>query len=357
MRNDKPVKQLPDDARILVIQTAFPGDVILTLPLIQSIKKAFPNAQTDVVVTLLASGVLAHHPAIHEVHIYDKHGDDAGVGGFGRLVHVVKSRGYHLAFIPHRSVRSALIARLASIPARIGFDKSAGRIFFTDVVRYDPTVHETVRNLSLLDGFLAADRRDTVPALYPDETDRQRVGELLKLKGISTDRTLIGLAPGSVWPTKRWPEEYFTELINLLGDGGNPCVLVGGKDDAGLCDRIRQGSGSRHVVTMAGECTWLQSAALIQRCTVLISNDSAPMHLATAMRTPVVAIFGPTVPEFGFGPLNKNDVVVGIDDLSCRPCTIHGGRRCPIRTFACMKQIIPDRVASEVRKILSSRSR
>ena len=348
------MKPLPDDAPILVIQTAFPGDVILTLPLIQSIKKAFPRAQTDVVVTHLASGLLAHHPAIHDVLVYDKHGEDSGVGGFRRMVGLIRSRHYRMVFVPHRSLRSALLARMGSIPARIGFDKSAGNRFFTRVIHYDPAVHETVRNLSLLDSYIPPEKREQSPVLYPDEKDRQFIGDLLVGKGAAAGQNLIGIAPGSVWPTKRWPESYFIGLIRSLDDTRNTFVLIGGKEDAGLCERIRRGSESRYVVSTAGGCTFLQSAELIRRCKILISNDSAPMHLATAMGTPVIAIFGPTIPGFGFGPLNERDVVVEMDGMSCRPCAIHGGKRCPIRTFDCMKQLLPDRVSSEVRKVLGN---
>jgi heptosyltransferase-2 len=346
------VNRLPEGARVLLIQTAFPGDVILTLPLVQSLKRVYPATPVDVLVTPLASELLAHHPAIHEVLIYDKRGKDSGIPGFLRMVRLLRLQCYSVAFVPHRSFRSAMLARMAQIPVRIGFDKSAGRRLFTDIVHYDPSLHETGRNLSLLKNFIPPEERERFPALYPDEGDRRYVDDLLQQNGVVPGTTLIGIAPGSVWPTKRWPEAYFIDLIKLLADKTDMFVLIGGKGDIDLCGKIKNESRSPRVVSTAGECTFLQSAEVIRRCRLMVSNDSAPMHIGTAMGTPVVALFGPTVPDFGFGPLREVDTVIEVEDLSCRPCTIHGGKRCPIRTFDCMLKLSPERVVQTVRSVI-----
>jgi heptosyltransferase-2 len=127
---------------------------------------------------------------------------------------------------------------------------------------------------------------------------------------------------------------------------------VGGQSDVEICRRIEAHSNPDRVWSFAGELSLLESAELIRRCAVLISNDSAPMHLGVAVRTPVIAIFGATVPEFGFAPHGTHDEIVEVSGLACRPCGIHGGRRCPIGTFDCMLNITPDDVLSQVHRIL-----
>jgi heptosyltransferase-2 len=163
---------------------------------------------------------------------------------------------------------------------------------------------------------------------------------------------MIALAPGSVWNTKRWPEEHFRALGRLLADEGYAVVLIGGPGDVGLCDRIAAGIPREMVLQAAGKCSLLQSAELIRRSRVLVSNDSAPMHIAVGVRTPVVGIFGATSPSFGFAPIGTDDIVVERDDLSCKPCSIHGGTRCPIGTFECMISLSPSLVAERVHSVL-----
>ncbi len=327
---------------MLVIQTAFPGDVVLTLPLIAALKAHLPGAAIDVLVTPASANLLEGHPAVRTSIAYDKHGSDRGMRGFLRLARLLRRNGYGLALIPHRSLRSALLASYARIPRRCGFDRSAGWMLFSDVVRYDPGRHEIERNLSLLTPFApgAADFR--FPALHPSDADRAVVDAFLKEAQIPPDASMVAVAPGSVWATKRWPEEHYAELLRKLD--GEWSVLIGGKEDVALCERLKRASESDRCVVAAGALSLLQSAALIGRCRVLVTNDSAPMHLALAVGTRVVAIFGPTVPEFGFGPKGDSDVVVQAQGLPCRPCAIHGGKNCPLGTLECMRLVIPDEI-------------
>jgi heptosyltransferase-2 len=164
---------------------------------------------------------------------------------------------------------------------------------------------------------------------------------------------MVAIAPGSVWNTKRWIQEHFVGLIKILVDEGYSIAVVGGAEDASLCQEIERATGNERVLNAAGRLMLLQSAELLRRCKVVVSNDSAPMHLAGAVGTPVVAIFGATVPQFGFGPTGALDEVVETLGLPCRPCSIHGGDACPIGTFVCMKQITPGQVLEKVRMIMS----
>ncbi len=334
--------------RILVIQTAFLGDVILTLPLIQVIKDFFSPAEVDVVVVPRSSDLLHNHPSIGAVIEYDKKGRDRGFKGLTALSKALRERHYDVAFIPHRSLRSALLPLLAGIPIRIGFKKGFGRVLHSKRATYDKDIHEIDRNLSLLEAIGIRDHGRVLPNLYPSESDKDAVDGLLSQAGIRDNRSWIAVAPGTVWFTKRWLKERYTELAGALAGEGMSVLLVGGPDDEVLCEQIREGAGSSDVQSFAGRLTLLQSAELIRRCKALVCNDSAPLHVGVSVRTPVVAIFGATVPSFGFGPLGEHDSVVETRGLRCRPCSIHGGDTCPIKTFECMTAISAQRVLARV---------
>ncbi|HEY6951328.1 MAG TPA: lipopolysaccharide heptosyltransferase II [Bacteroidota bacterium] len=340
--------------KILVIQTAFLGDVILTLPLIQVLKKEFQEADIDVVATPQGSGLLANHPSIRQVLQYDKRGEDKGVRGFFRLSRLIKSGGYDLALLPHRSIRSALLALLAHIPVRIGFDKSAAQWMYSNVVGYKIDTHEIERNLSLLEPLSVRIPGRELPTLHPGISDRAAVDRFLDENGIDQKRPLIAIAPGTVWNTKRWLKERFAEVARTLAEEGCGVVLVGGNADRSLCLDIKSLAKNNNVLNSAGDLTLLQSAELIRRSRLIVSNDSAPMHMGVAVHTPVIAIFGATVPAFGFAPYGSDDVVVETLGLTCRPCSIHGGAKCPIKTFDCMMNIEASRVLSIVRQKMRS---
>jgi len=337
--------------RILVIQTAFIGDVILTLPLMQVLKKKYPAAGIDIVAVPRAAEIFANHPAVSRIIVYDKRGSEKGIGGFLRIRRQLLEKPYDLVLVPHRSLRSALLARSVRATLRIGFDRSAGRWLFDRVVRYDAAAHEIDRNLSLLAPLDATVPNGELPRLYPSEADRCVVDDAIIAMGLPPEPNLIAVAPGSIWNTKRWPADRYAALCRLVSKDYNAVVLIGGKDDTALCRDIRAAAGAGNIVNTAGMFSLLQSAEIIRRCRAIVTNDSAPLHLAVAVGTPVAAIFGATVPGFGFGPRGERDVVIETNGLKCRPCAIHGGEKCPIGTFECMKSITPERVVEAVKNI------
>jgi len=329
---------------VVVIQTAFIGDVILTLPLIQAVRRLYPEAAVDVVVVPRAKELFDNHPDVREVIVFDKKGTDRGLRGLRRIAGILKSRSYDLALIPHRSLRSAVLALMAGVPVRVGFNRSAGRLLLTSRAAYQQGRHEIDRNLSLLSKIAVAPVQRQLPHIHPSAADAERINRLLIELEVGAPGKMVAIAPGTVWNTKRWLEERFASLAVNFDDAGYEVVLLGGQEDSGLCAEIRTLSGSSRVHSVAGMLTLLQSAELLKRCALLICNDSAPMHLAASVGTPVVAIFGATVPAFGFGPSGPDDVVVETLGLKCRPCSVHGGKTCPIKTFDCMVDIKYDRV-------------
>ncbi len=322
-----------------VIQTAFLGDVVLTTPLLSRLAER--HGPVDVVTTPAAAALLETHPAVRSVIRYDKHGSGKGWRGLSRVASELRARGYATVYLPHRSVRSALLAMVSGAPERVGFADSAAAITYTRRVPRPREGHEVDRLLTLAGSAESAP--GVTLALTP--ADYSAADHWLAAHGVSP--RFIALAPGSIWGTKRWP--YYAELAAGLD---RPCVVVGGVDDRPLADAIVAAAPDR-TVSAAGELNLRASAALIQRAAALVTNDSAPLHLATAVGTPIVALFGPTVPGFGFGPRRPGDVTLGREGLACRPCSRHGPPVCPLGHHRCMRDLPVETVAAALAAITS----
>jgi len=324
----------------VVIQTSFLGDTVLTTPLIAYLAT---HGAVDVVVTAASAPLLANNPSIRDVIVYDKRGRDRGIGAFVRLARRLRANRYASAYLAQGSMRSAALALTAGIGRRVGFLTSAGKPLYTARVSYIENEHHAIRLLRLAAGD-QIDAATVQPRLFPGDGERQRVDALLREHGWNGE-PFTALAPGSVWATKRWPQ--YAELAALIE---GPIAIVGSAADRELATKIRDVARGR-VIDCTGELSLLASAELIGRARVLVTNDSAPLHLASAMGTPTVAIFGPTVPEFGFGPLAPRSSVLGITTLACRPCDRHGPQRCPLGHWRCMREITPRRVADAVQAL------
>jgi heptosyltransferase-2 len=320
--------------RTLVVQTSFLGDMVLTTPLLTALSQV---DEVDVLGTPAAAALLANHPAIRRVVAYDKRKSDSGVRGFLRVARSLREYDYDRALFAQGSMRSASLGLVARIPQRIGFDTSAGKRLYTRRIPYIENEHHARRLLSL-GGF--GDDVPLRPSLYPGDEERAAVDRLLGDAGADE---LIALAPGSVWPTKRWPD--YDVLARKLAKRGR-VVIIGSQEDRELAISMRDAAPG--AVDATGKLSLLASAELIRRCRVLVTNDSAPQHLASAMNTPTVTIFGPTVPEFGFGPLAERRRTIGIDSLACRPCDKHGPVVCPLKHWKCMTDLRAETVAAAV---------
>ena len=341
----------------LVVQTSFLGDTVLTTPLIAELATRGP---VDVVVTPASAPLLARNPDIHELFVYDKRGVDAGLRGFRRLAQRVRAPEARegappaVAYLAQRSARSGALALAAGYTQRVGFEGSAGQTLYTARVPYREDRHHAERLWRLAfhaesDGACdtPADGGAIRPKLFPGSEERAAVDALL---GAGTDsRPLIALAPGSVWATKRWPG--YAELAKRLAARYRLAIL-GGRSDSSDAASIAEFSGAQGVVDGTVSLTLLASAELIGRAKLLVTNDSAPQHLASAMGTPTITIFGPTVEEFGFGPLAPNSISLGLDALACRPCHHHGPPRCPLGHWRCMRELGVDAVAIAVDEVL-----
>lgn len=332
--------------RILIIQTAFLGDVILSLPLLQILKKNFPSTKIDFLCIPATSQLLKNNPYVNEVIVYDKR--NSGAKGFISLVRKLRSKKYDLLISPHRSFRTALISKLTSARKSISFDKSSMSFLYDESVKYENNLHEIQRNLKLLQPAGISENKIVKPELFPGKKESEIVSKFLSEANIHVSEKFICIAPGSVWFTKRFPKEKFIKVCDLLKDQNIKIILTGGDSDKNLCEYIQGSSLNKNIINASGKFSILESAELIRRSSLLISNDSAPMHIANSMGTDVVAIFGATIPEFGFFPYGGRDIIIETNGLKCRPCSIHGGNECPVNTFICMHEIDEKRIVESV---------
>jgi heptosyltransferase-2 len=297
------------------------------------------------VVTPAAAALLAHHPSIREIIVYDKRGAASGLGGFFALASRLRKNKYDVALLAQGSFRSSALAWFARIASRVGFATSSGRLLYSKRVEYRDDLHHAARLLMLArPNGREPSKSELQPSLFPADSERSEVDALLAANGVGEHERLIVLAPGSVWATKRWP--FYPALAQELSAEGR-IIVVGGAEDAPLADEIT--ASVPDGVSATGKLSLLASAELIGRAAVIVTNDSAPQHLASAMGTPTVAIFGPTVPDFGFGPLAPRSTIMGRDDLPCRPCDRHGPATCPLGHHDCMRTLGVEQVASAVR--------
>lgn len=321
---------------VLVVQTAFLGDVVLTTPLFRALRRLYPTARLVALVTPEALPLVEEDPHLDGLLTYGKKSGEP----FFRLVRKVRGGRFDLLVAPHRSHRTSLLALLSGIPRRVGFADAGFSWAYHRRVRRDLALHEVDRNLSLLGGLGAA----PVPgdrSLHAGYTsaEAEAVRQVLAESGVSPRERLAALSPGSVWATKRWLPEGFSEVGRGLEARGFRVVILGGPGDREVAAEVAGGIGPQ-AVNAAGRTSLKALAAWMDRVDLLVTNDSSPLHVAAARGTPTVAIFGATTTGLGFGPFHAASRVVEVQ-LECRPCGLHGGQRCPRGQFRCMGDIAP----------------
>lgn len=306
--------------RILIIQTAFIGDVVLATPIAEQLHQHYIGASIDFLVRKGNEGLFDQHPFVNEVLLLDK---TQKVKSIVSLVATIRDRKYDLLINVHRFFSSALLTVLSGADETIGFRSSWLSIFFTRRVRHllDGR-HEVDRNLELLPWKVEKQR----PKLYVDHLQKKMRERFAP--------PYVVIAPGTIWETKKMPLEKW---IGLIHNRLNGCrvYLIGGKMDRDACDFIKASCGEQ-VINMAGELSMLESVALIKEANMCYANDSAPVHFASAVNAPVTAVFCSTIPSFGFGPLSdKSFIAEASVSISCRPCGLHGKKSCPKGHFKC----------------------
>jgi heptosyltransferase-2 len=319
--------------RVLVIQTAYLGDTVFTSALVGALSRRWP---VDLCVAPRGRDVARAIPGVGKIHVFDKTGADRGLAGLRRMA--AQLRGYDLAVLPHRSLRTALLARLARIPERVGFAGSLPALLYTR------RVHTSEKAFLLQEADLArALGVEPAPMLLrplPEWLASAR-------EGLGTGEKLAAICIGSEWETKIWPPERMAALARLLARRGLRPVLLGGPREKPLAARIgRAGNCIDTTGNPVGE-----ALAILSMSALCVGGDTGLVHAARALGVPTVALFGPTDSAVHvFGP-RERPVSLG---LSCSPCSTHGSRRCPLGHHRCMRDLDEERVFHACELVLSA---
>lgn len=336
--------------KILVIHTAFIGDLVLLTSPLQAIHDAHPEAEIFLMTTKVSAELLSFTPFSLKTIVYDKYGVDRGWSGFFRMLKSIRKENFDLVITPHRYFKSSLLTIFSKAKFTVGFKNAPLSWFFSKRANYLTQVHEIDRLNELL---LKAGIKNnyTLPALDVSTVSVPVVEDWIN----EDNKKTIVVAPGSVWFTKRYPTNQFAEVVRLLVKNDLKVILIGSSGESILGDTIifNNQPYSKLILNTIGKYKLIESAKIISLADVVISNDSSPTHLANAVRTPVVTIYGSTIPDFGFYPRGEFDQIVETLNLDCRPCGIHGKLFCPTGTFDCMKMITPQMVYAKVETILS----
>ncbi len=339
-----------NDERILFIQTAFPGDAILTLPAIQVFKSKFPNSVIDVLCIPSTEEIFNASPYVENTVVIDKRGKHKSLINTYKFVKELKKNNYTKLYSLHRSLRTSLIVLLLEIRESFGFDNSALMHVYKNLIVYNPLKHEVQRNLDLIGFTYNEDSWKILPEVNIENQSVEKVNNFIKRNDLHDG--FIAVAPGSIWNTKKYPAEYFENIINHFADRKNKIVLIGGENDKQLCEKITSRFFS-NVLNAADEFLIVESIQLLKNAKILLSNDSAPTHMGMCADIKVLTIYCSTVPEFGFYPYNKKSSFMSFNDLKCKPCGIHGYDICPIKTFECGKNLLPEQIISKMEEMLS----
>jgi heptosyltransferase-2 len=312
--------------KILIIQTAFLGDVVLATPLISELNRIFPTAQLDLLVRKGNESLLKNNPNIQQVFTFNK--KEGKLKSLMRIIRSIRKEKYDTVINLQRFTTSGLITLCSGATAKIGFDKNPLAFGYTKKIKHTLEIgkHEIERNLACIEHL--GGKSFVAPKLYPSDADYEFIQSL-------KTESFVCLAPASIWFTKQLPVEKWIELGRRKSEH-EIVYLIGGPADFELCEEIRLKIGNDRVHNLAGTLSLLQSAALMKNAKRTYTNDSGPMHLASAMNAPVTAFYCSTLPSFGFGPVSDDSKIAEIDfQLNCRPCGLHGHKACPQGHFKC----------------------
>lgn len=342
--------------KIGVWNTAFLGDAILTLPLLQTIRAAYPDALIDFWVRKGFRDLFAAHPAVNNVYEYDKRGSGKGMLRSVRFGRELAREGYSLWISAHGSFRSGVLARLTGAKTRIGYaEPKISARFYTDAVpRRFRELDEIERLLQLIIPLDFPSRGLPVfdwPEIVLSQSARDAAESFFTSLHAGDSTPVLGVHPGSIWGTKRWPLEYFASIAERTArEGARVLVFGGGGAEEAMARQTVELAGQhltdaekRNIVNLAGKLPLAELCAYIGRLSCYVTNDSGPMHLAWPQKTPVTALFGPTARELGFYPRGENATVMELP-LPCRPCGLHGPQECPLGHHRCMRDMTPDMV-------------
>jgi heptosyltransferase-2 len=335
--------------RILFIQTAFPGDAILTLPALKQLKNFFPNCSIDVLCIPATKEIFNASPSVDQAIVVDKRGKHKSLLSSYKFVKQLKQNSYTRIYSSHRSLRTSLIVLLLEVRETFGFDNSVLMHVYKNLIPYKIEKHEVQRNLDLV-GFAYDDKNwRIIPEIKSDAQNVEKVRLFINQNNLVNG--FIAIAPGSVWNTKKYPSDYFEVIIKHFVDRKISIVLIGGENDKSVCENFAS-KFHNHVSNAVGNFSIVESIELLKSAKLLLSNDSAPTHMGMCADIKVLTIYCSTIPNFGFYPYNLKSSSISFDDLKCKPCGIHGYEACPINTFECAMKLLPDQIILKAEDML-----
>ena len=337
--------------KFLIIQTAFIGDAILTLPMIQKLKELNPDCLIDVITIPQTAVIFSHSPSVNSIHIFDKKGKHKNLYQLYKFARFLKKGNYSRIYAPHRSFRTSLLVMLAGVKETYGFKVNSMRHIYKHLADYQNARHEVERNLRLINFPVEREGWRILPGIkLPSETV-DRIEKFFSVSGDNGD--FAAIAPGSVWNTKIYPPEYTEQVISFLITKFRRVFLIGGENDRKMCKEL-ESKFPETVKSVAGMFSLIESVAFLKKMKILITNDSAPSHLGMCADVPVLMIYCSTVPDFGFYPYNKKSYFLSYNDLACKPCGIHGFERCPLKHFACGYKLKPETVINKIEEMINA---
>ena len=333
--------------KILIIQTAFIGDVILSTSVIEKLHAFYPHAQIDFLLRKGNHGLLQNHPYIKNLWIWDK---AQKWSSWWTILKSVRQEKYDLVINLQRYTSMALLAALSKGKTIVGYDSAWPSKFYTQSFKHELDItgktqspHEVERYQTLIEAY--TDKIAAKPKLYPTLAHKEFVAaKFLEWSSgtISLEMPYVCMAPASVWFTKQLPIAKWIELGNKLSDD-IAIVFLGGPGDKALCDSVIAQIPNKKIINTAGGFNFMQSAIAMQYAKMNYVNDSGPLHIASAMDAPSTAFFCSTMPEFGFRPLSTQSCVAATKEaLDCRPCGVHGYKSCPKGHFKCGNIAVED---------------
>ncbi|MGL4393301.1 MAG: glycosyltransferase family 9 protein [Fusobacteriaceae bacterium] len=333
--------------KVLIIHTAFIGDIVLSTPLVRKIKDFYPDSEIIYLTNPTGEEILKNNPNISEIIIYDKRGKDKNFSGFVRVAKVLREKKFDMVFLPHRYLRSTLLGRLTGAKIRIGYNNAVLSFLLTKKIKYEKEMREAARLLKFLPEVSIKKDNEYQIEIFPSNYDKEKISSLIsKYNG----RKIITFAPGSKWFTKNWPIEYYNSVIEYFGNRSDLLLIyVGGKEEKKILINIKE-----NCLDLRGKTSLLELSEILRISDIVVTNDSSPLHISSGFPKPfIIAILGPTANNFGFFYWLNNYKVMEINNLPCRPCGLHGSDRCPKGHFKCMKNITPEMVIKEINFVLA----
>ena len=341
---------MKEPKKILLVRTDRLGDVILSTPAIKNLRLAFPEAHIAFMCRPYTRGALEGNPYLNEVIICDKYGKHKNFWGILKLASLLRRKKFGWAIILHPTNRAHLVTFLAGIKFRVGWDRKMGFLLTKGIAhsKEEGQKHELEYTLDILRelNIPITDKQTYFPIRQEAE---QKIEELFVKYGLNRSDKIVVMHPSASCPSKRWPQEKFSQLIKLLREKLNvKVVIITSKDEVEFGKMIVE---ENEVIDLRGKLSISEVGALLKRCALFISNDSGPVHIAASLNIPVIAIFGRKNPGLAperWGPVGTNSFYFH-KDVGCETCLAHN---CD-KGFLCLEKIAPQKVANKAISILS----